>query len=271
MTPRRPPLSPFSANIKRYQQLDPKERAYIQGLYHGGRKPTEIARLLNRPLQTIYTTLNRASLRQDFEAQPRSGRPKTYTDRDKRLVIRLIQKDPFITYADVQKTLNLTISRNTLYRIIKESGYGKWRAQKRPRLTPEVAKLRYNWAMEYKSYTDKDWAKIIWSDECSVEMGSGHRHKYVFRLNLFGKKWKTEYIQPYKKGKGVRVMVWAAIWGKKRSDLVRLERDFEAKKNGYTANSYLALLEELLPSIWEPGLIFMHDNARIHSAKKVTT
>ncbi|THC87011.1 hypothetical protein EYZ11_013542 [Aspergillus tanneri] len=66
------------------------------------------------------------------------------------------------------------------------------------------------------------------------------------------------------------VPFWAAIWGKRRSDLIRLERDFEAKKNGYTANSYLALLEELLPSIWEPGLIFMPDNARIHSAKKVT-
>jgi hypothetical protein len=35
-------------------------------------------------------------------------------------------------------------------------------------------------------------------------------------------------------------MVWAAIWGKSRSDLVCLERDCEAKKQGYTATSYIS-------------------------------
>jgi hypothetical protein len=124
--------------------------------------------------------------------------------------------------------------------------------------------------LKYKDYTDSDWDKIIWSDECSVELGSGKCHKYVFRLNLHGEKWKKKYIEPYKKGKSVRIMVWAAIWGKNRSDLVRLERDFEAKKQGYTATSYIALLDKVMPTIWEPGLTFMHDNAPIHSAKKVT-
>jgi hypothetical protein len=49
MTPSRAPLSPLSANIERNRQLNPTNRAYIQGLYEGGKKPTEIARLLNRP------------------------------------------------------------------------------------------------------------------------------------------------------------------------------------------------------------------------------
>jgi transposase len=92
----------------------------------------------------------------------------------------------------------------------------------------------------------------------------------VFRLNLHGEKWKKKYIEPYKKGKSVWVTVWAAIWRKNRSDLVRLERDFEAKKQGYTTKSYIALLDEMMPTIWEPGLTFMHGNAPNHSAKKVT-
>ncbi|KAE8419815.1 hypothetical protein BDV36DRAFT_250885, partial [Aspergillus pseudocaelatus] len=52
-----------------------------------GKKSTEIARLLNRSLQTIYTTLNRASSRQNFKTHPRPGRPKSYMDRDKRSLI----------------------------------------------------------------------------------------------------------------------------------------------------------------------------------------
>lgn len=64
-------------------------------------------------------------------------------------------------------------------------------------------------------------------------------------------------------------MVWAAIWGGKQSELTFLNRDFESKKMGYSADSYLEVLEDNLLSIWEPGLIFMQDNAPIHTAKKV--
>ena len=65
-------------------------------------------------------------------------------------------------------------------------------------------------------------------------------------------------------------MVSAAFWGDgQRSDLLILERDFESKKHGYTANSYLALLEDLVVPNYTDDLIFMQDNAPIHTAKKV--
>ena len=47
-----------------------------------------------------------------------------------------------------------------------------------------------------------------------------------------------------------------------------LERDWESKKKGYSATSYLKVLNDNLVGIWMPGLIFMQDNALIHSAKK---
>lgn len=59
------------------------------------------------------------------------------------------------------------------------------------------------------------------------------------------------------------------FWQEGASDLILLERDFESKKYGYSANSYIAFLEEAIPTLWEPGLIFMQDNAAIHTAKKV--
>ena len=77
-------------------------------------------------------------------------------------------------------------------------------------------------------------------------------------------------VQTYKKGKDISVMVWAAIWwwnGKvHKSDLVILERDWESKKHGYTAKSYINILEDQLHRIWEPGMVFMQDNAPIHTA-----
>jgi transposase len=66
-------------------------------------------------------------------------------------------------------------------------------------------------------------------------------------------------------------MVSAAFWGEgERSDLLILERDFESKKNGYSANSYLTLLEDLVLPNYTDDLIFTQDNASIHTAQKVS-
>jgi hypothetical protein len=76
-------------------------------------------------------------------------------------------------------------------------------------------------------------------------------------------------VQTYKKGKDISVMVWACFWGSGRTDLYILDRDFESKKHGYSANSYIEVLDAELARHHQPGLIFMQDNAPIHTARKV--
>jgi hypothetical protein len=49
-------------------------------------------------------------------------------------------------------------------------------------------------------------------------------------------------------------MIWAEIWGSAYSEITFLETDFESKKQGYSAKSYLEVLDANLYSIWEPGL-----------------
>jgi len=38
---------------------------------------------------------------------------------------------------------------------------------------------------------------------------------------------------------------------------------------GYSARSYLEVLDDQMPRCWEPGLVFMQDNAPIHMAHAV--
>ena len=49
-----------------------------------------------------------------------------------------------------------------------------------------------------------------------------------------------------------------------------MTRDDDAAVNGYTANSYISVLNHGLQRSWQPGMEFMQDNAPIHTAKKVT-
>jgi DDE superfamily endonuclease len=51
--------------------------------------------------------------------------------------------------------------------------------------------------------------------------------------------------------------------------VVIMTRNGEAKRNGYSANSYLAVLDQTIERCWQPGMTFIQDNAPIHTVKKV--
>jgi hypothetical protein len=78
-----------------------------------------------------------------------------------------------------------------------------------------------------------------------------------------------EFILAVPKGKDISIMIWGAIYLGGRSDLFLMERDPESKRQGYSANNYLAVLKDQIPRIWQPGLIFVQNNAPIHTAGKI--
>ena len=45
----------------------------------------------------------------------------------------------------------------------------KWRAAERPVLEQKHAAARLEWALKYKDWTETDWERVIWSDECKIE------------------------------------------------------------------------------------------------------
>lgn len=56
-------------------------------------------------------------------------------------------------------------------------------------------------------------------------------------------------------------MVWTAIWWQ--------DGESDSKRCDYTAKSYLAVFENQIPRIWEPGFVFMQDNVPIYTARVI--
>ena len=150
--------------------------------------------------------------------------------------------NPKTIYQQMREELHTYLSHDTLARILKENGISNWLAKKRSFLTADAVKKRLQWALEHADWTLEEWTTIIWSDECSVERGTGARRSWVFRTP--GQKWDKDIVDTFTKGKDISVMVWGAIWVGGKSDLFVMNRDEASKKGGYSAVSYLEILND---------------------------
>jgi hypothetical protein len=124
--------------------------------------------------------------------------------------------------------------------------------------------------LKIRGITYEEWGMYMWSDECSVERGRGKRDEWVFRTA--NQLWDREMVQTYDCKKNMKVMVWGCFWDLGRTSLYIMDRHFESLKHGYSANSYLEVLEAevwLVYQVVDLGYVFMQDNASIHTAKKV--
>ena len=55
-------------------------------------------------------------------------------------------------------------------------------------------------------------------------------------------------IELYKKEKDISIIIQTAIQGTERSKLIVMSRDSQSKREGYSANSYIKVLEEAIPT-----------------------
>lgn len=89
--------------------------------------------------------------------------------------------------------------------------------------------------------------------------------KWVFRH--IGRAYDADKVTTYNKSKNIRIMVWAAIYDSRYSDLCIMRRDPRALKEEYTANSYIRILRHDLLPILETDSVFQQDGASVHRAK----
>ena len=122
----RPPLTNISGNSRRGKELTPDVRGFIAGLRVAGFKAAEIRKKFRVPESTTKSTINKVLERINNESLSRPGRPPSISDREKRRIVRFVRLDPKITYRNLRKALTLTVSDDTIYRLLKEEGIKNW-------------------------------------------------------------------------------------------------------------------------------------------------
>ena len=142
MPPLRTQLRSITPNRPYNHQLTLFQRGIAIGLSIKGAKSTEIEDFLEISRRAVRSTLTLAHLRDDGEAQVRSGRPVKFTPADERNLLRHVRLHPKDTYTEVIVACGLKIKRDTVKRILKKYGIVNWRARRRPFLTEKNAAKR---------------------------------------------------------------------------------------------------------------------------------
>jgi transposase len=274
MPPQRSFGTEISANRRSNGELSTNARNSIISKYEAGASTTELAAEFSVTSQCVRNTLCRYSKTGSNASRPRAGRHPILSARDSRTLYRHAPKAPKITYNSLIKEAHLQqdYSHSTAYRALRNQSLTNFRAPRQPSITASNAQKRLQFCREY---TDFDWRRVTFrfSDECSVEKDLGQNTEWVFRFA--DEKWKPRMITERSTSHRPQQMVWACIYigsrGRtQRSPLVIMQRDANAARNGYTADSYIEALEEgLLPS-YRSGERFIIDNTRVHTARRTT-
>ena len=182
----------ISGNRRPKAELTPAARAALLAKHEAGVSRAELAHEFNVHPSCVYKTIKRWSNHKTLKSLPRSGRPKKLTRREKRAAIRAAHRAPKIEYKPLIIKAGIEhVSRATIYRLLKEKGLTNYRCKKRPKFNTGHAALRLKFSREYRHF---NWERrtVKFSDECSVERGSGQNAKWCFRYP--NKKWNKEMI-----------------------------------------------------------------------------
>lgn len=190
-----------------------QQRIQIWTLRNEGLSWNTIAARTNKNRNNCRRIYKRVKETGTFKDKARSGRPSKINDRDRRHIVRLLQRNKVKNAEAIRKeadsTLGLKVCRNTIAKALNEAGYACRVKKKKPLLTEKHKQRRLAWAKEHRDWTVEEWRKVIWSDETAFLLVNGQGREYCFTKG--GDVLEEDQVQPTKKYGGGKVMVWGCI------------------------------------------------------------
>lgn len=190
----------------------------------------QTARELKLAYSTVRDIVTLYLLTNDLKPRYNPGSRKV-TDRAKRLIIRQVNMNPFLTLTEIAQDQGL--HRTTVSRHLRAAGYISRVADRSPYLSERHVNLRLEWAEKYK---DLDWDKVVFTDESTF---SNRNYAPVRVLRPNGTRHEPAYTLPALTQGRVGCNVWGAICKGFKFPLVNIRdeiRGAEPRANKLTLN-----------------------------------
>lgn len=264
---------------RRGQHYDRYHLGAIIKLFAAGHSKRFIAIELQIPRSSVQKILqnsdeldrvlgHREDLRQPIE------RATKITPEKKVELLESVRRNPKVTYRLLLLEHSLEIDEKTLKRFFRLHGIKGWMCKMRSHITARHAALRLAWCNEHKDWTHDQWKSVIFSDESTVQRGSGGRREYCLRTSA--QKWDQNCLQTATKTGGISCMVWGAFsidMGRSPLLLMKGRNPAGGPGNGINSARYtdalfwgLGMMYDNSPQDVVERAIFQQDNAAIHKS-----
>lgn len=259
----------FYKMAKHGKQLSESEKKTILALIESGMRARTVASTLNRSESTISKFLKRFREAGTIKNKDRSGRPKLFTDRDKRKLSKIVKADRRQPLRDITMKFNDSnlqpCSSRTIQRNLHSMGFKRRAVVKRMVVRKVNQKKRIDWCRARLHWTiNNQWKHIIFSDEMMIVL------KPDGQLKVWRKVWEKMRPEclgylPECVGKTLKLMVWGCMTYTGMGTLAFIDGNMNSVKYIDILETYLwpVVIKHFGVIRW----IFQEDNAPTHKSK----
>jgi len=152
----------------KYLSIHDKDKIIL--LHQTDMKPLDIALKMGKAKRTVYKVIQEFKNTGEIVGpKQKSGRPRVTSAREDRKLERIVKQRPFKTqnqYRDAWKNAGTSVSKSTVQRRIRKSGYKHCVAKRRPMLKKFQRRVkRVKWAKQHRFLPRNYWNRVLWSDE----------------------------------------------------------------------------------------------------------
>lgn len=235
------PRSSFYMAPRNKSEFTPSKRGRILALRDEGYTYEEIANKISGcSISGAWKTVKRDRVYHTRNSLPRTGRPPALDDRTCRRIISALRKNRFHPYKQIAQELG-GVTEDQVRRAAHDKNYHRRVARPKPFIRPQNVPKRLAWAKENEG---RDWGRIIWTDEATIETGERPTRPRVTRQP--GEEYLPECIQPTFKSGRKTMMVWACITHGVKGPIIKLDmgppvldKSGKKKRNGLNVTKYV--------------------------------
>ena len=196
-------------------ELFTKTKELIVTLSQSVQNKAELSRLLNIPRTTITSVLSKYRRTGTVKTSTRSGRTKSFTNKDRNDLKRLGKSNRRPTLQNITAKLNecktKTFSQKTVQRVLHSEGC-KRRLEKKKMVVREAnRKKRVKWCKERRDRTvDNCWKKVIFPYEIKVRLCSVQTTVFTFGEKTT-KSATRIFLICSRSARKISLMIWGCI------------------------------------------------------------
>ncbi|KAI6646929.1 hypothetical protein LOD99_9023 [Oopsacas minuta] len=164
-----------------------RERAI--GMIEAGSTQKSVASTLGATIRTVRNWCKRHRAGYLLDDKPRSGRP-TKLSRIPKIIIRKSIGKPYNSTRNLEKYISsklVIVSKDTIHRYLRDTiGAKAYKRPSYPKLTEKQKVKRLEFCQERKTWTDRVWERVLFSDESTFEFFhlTNRQNDRVWEINL---------------------------------------------------------------------------------------